>query len=128
MGDFRDLIQDPKHRGKFEKLLRLAAKRGDDDLVAARLSWGIDPNCTPRRGRTPLIVNVRGHSPNAATVKALLAGGADPYAADQVGLTALDYARRKLMIVQSRRPRPAPRSPSLDETGQLRLGAEEQAE
>ena len=45
MDDFRSMARDPEHRRRFEKLLYLAAKRGDADLVAERLSWGIDPNC-----------------------------------------------------------------------------------
>ena len=47
---------------------------------------------------------------------------------DSAGLTALDYARRKLLRLQSR-PRPEPRkSPSLDENNQLQLSDAEQAE
>jgi hypothetical protein len=42
MSDFGSTARDPKHRRRFEKLLYLAAKRGDADLVAERLSWGID--------------------------------------------------------------------------------------
>ena len=60
MDDMRDLARDPKHRRRFEHLLYLAAQRGDADLVAERLAWGIDPNCTFARDsphlapRTPL--------------------------------------------------------------------------
>ena len=115
------------HRRQFEKLLFLAALRGDVDLVAERLSWGIDPNCASALGTTPLIANVRGLSPSAATVNALLAAGADPNQADSAGLCPLDYARRKLLRLQGR-PRRQVRSPSLDENGQLQLGPEEQAE
>ena len=75
MGDFRDKARDPKYRRRFEKLLYLAAQRGDADLVAERLSWGIDPNCASGRGRTPLMANVCGSCPSAATVRALLASG-----------------------------------------------------
>src|SRR3954464_14966227 len=78
MPDFRDMARDPKYRRRFEKLLYLACKRGDADLVAERLSWGIDPNCTSAKGRTPLIANVRGSCPSAATARALLDGGAHP--------------------------------------------------
>lgn len=128
MDDFRSMARDPKHRRNFEKLLYLACRRGDADLVAERLSWGIDPNCVFAKGRTPLIANVRGSSPSAATVQALLKSGADPNLIDETGLTALDYARRKLARLQSR-PRGRPRkSPSLDENNQLRLSPEEQAE
>jgi hypothetical protein len=126
--DFRDLAKNPKHRRRFEKMLYLAAERGDADLVAERLTWGIDPNCASAKGRTPLIANVRGACPSAATVRALLVGGADPSAMDQSGLTALDYARRKLARIQSRPPRRPRKSPSLDENNQLRLPAWEQRE
>src|SRR5207237_5087641 len=95
--DFRSMARDPKYRRRFEKLLYLAAQRGDADLVAERLSWGINPNCTSSRGRTPLIANVRGASPSAATVRALLAAGADPNLIGNTGLNALDYARLKLI-------------------------------
>jgi hypothetical protein len=128
MDDFRSMARDPKHRRQFEKLLYLSAKRGDADLVEERLSWGIDPNCASPKGRTPLIANVRGFSPSAATVRALLKYGADPNLTDISGLTALDYARRKLARIQARPPRRPRKSPSLDENDQLRLSAEEQAE
>jgi hypothetical protein len=128
MDDFRDMARDPKYRRQFEKLLVLAAKRGDADLVAERLSWGVDPNCTSSKGRTPLITNVRGYCPSAATVGALLAAGADPTLTDSSGLCALDYARRKLMKLHARPPRMPRKSPSLDENDQLSLGPEEQAE
>jgi hypothetical protein len=128
MNDFRDLAQDPQHRRSFEKLLYLAAQRGDADLVAERLSWGVDPNCASSRGTTPLIANIRGCCPNVATVRALLKHGADPSLIDHNGLSALDYARRKLARMQLHNvPRPR-KSPSLDENDQLSLGAEEQAE
>lgn len=127
MADLGDMARDPKHRRTFEKLLLLAARRGDADLVAERLSWGVDPNCRTPRGRTPLIVNVRGSCPSAATVRALLKHGADPALTDETGLTALDYARRKLSKLQAR-PRKRRKSPSLDENDQLQLGPEEQAE
>jgi len=128
MDDFRAMARDPEHRRQFEKLLYLAAQRGDADLVAERLSWGVDPNCVSKRGRTPLIANVRGSSPSAATVQALLTSGADPSLTDETGLTALDYARRKLMRLQARPRRPPRKSPSLDENDHLSLSPDEQAE
>ena len=128
MDDFRSMARDPEHRRSFEKLLYLAAQRGDADLVAERLSWGIDPNCASSRGRTPLIANVRGSCPSAATVRALLEAGADPTLTDESGLTALDYARRKLARLQAQPPRRPRRSPSLDENGQLRMSPAEQEE
>jgi hypothetical protein len=127
MSDFRDMARDPKHRRRFEKLLLLACQRGDADLVAERLSWGIDPNCTFAKSRTPLIANVRSSCPNAVTVQALLKAGADPDMMDETGLTALDYARRKLSRLQAK-PRRQRKSPSLDENDQLQMAPEEQAE
>jgi hypothetical protein len=128
MSDFLSMARDPEHRRSFEKLLYLAAKRGDADLVAERLSWGIDPNCCSSRGTTPLIANVRWSCPSAATVRVLIENGADATLTDESGLTALDYARRKLVRLQSRPARPQRKSPSLDENNQLQLSPEEQRE
>lgn len=129
MDDFRKMVNDPNHRRRFEALLYLAAQRGDADLVAERLSWGIDPNCrSAKKQRTPLMANVCWSCPSAATVRALLKGGADPTLTDIAGLTALDYARRKLAKLNSRPRRPPPKSPSLDENNQLQLGEDEQRE
>jgi Ankyrin repeat len=127
MDDFRSLARDPEHRRRFEKLLYLAALRGDADLVAERLTWGIDPNCASSKGRTPLMANICGSCPNAVTVRALLAAGADPGRTDHAGLTAVDHARRKLARLRAR-PRRRRKSSSLDENDQLRLGPTEQAE
>lgn len=126
--DFLDLVHDPKHRQGFERLLRLAARRGDGDIVEERLSWGIDPNAASKKGTTALIANVRSCCPNVATVKALLAAGADPNLTDHSGCTALDYARRKLAKLEARPRKTQPKSPSLDENDQLRLSPDEQAE
>jgi len=128
MSDFRSMARDPRFRRKFEKLLYLAAQRGDADLVAERLSWGIDPNCRSATGRTPLTANARGNCPSAAAVRVLLRNGADPSLTDNSGLSALDYARRKLARLQAKPRRKPRRSPPLDENHQLRLSADEQSE
>jgi hypothetical protein len=128
MSDFREMARDPRYRRKFEKLLYLAAQRGDADLVVERLSWGIDPNCVSAKGRTPLMANVAGSCPSVMTVQALLNAGADPTLMDHSGLTVLDYARRKLARLQAHPRRRARKSPSLDENDQLRLSRGEQAE
>ncbi len=128
MDSLPEFAKDPRQQRRLERLLYLAAERGDADLVAERLRWGIDPNCVFGKGRTPLIANVRQSCPSAATVRALLQFGADPAISDESGLTALDYARRKLLRLQGQRPLPARQSPSLDENGQLVLRPEEQAE
>src|SRR5688572_5251077 len=111
MSDFRDLVHDPKCKPKFEALLRLAAQRGDVELVAERVSWGIDPNCESQAGRTPLTCNVTSSSPSSGVVKALLKAGADPHHLDHKGLTALDYANRKLARLNLRPRRPQRKSP-----------------
>lgn len=126
MSDFRDLVHDPKSKPRFDALLRLAAGRGDAEQVVERLSWGIDPNCISRAGRTPLIVNAKNFNPSSGVVSALLKAGADPTILDHKGLTALDYARRKLARINLRPRKPPRKSPSLDENDQLILSKEEQ--
>ena len=127
MDDLGDMARDPKHRRRFEKLLYLACKRGDADLVAERLGWGIDPNCVFGKGTSPLIANIRASCPSTATVRALLKAGADATHIDQAGLSALDYARRKLAKLDAK-PREIVKSDSLDENDQLKLSDEERAE
>jgi hypothetical protein len=80
------------------------------------------------QGPHPLIANVRGSCPSAATIRALLERGADPNLMDESGLTALDYARRKLARLQDRPAQHRRESPSLNENYQLRLSPQEQAE
>jgi hypothetical protein len=126
MSDFRDLAQDPKHKRAFERMLRFSCRKGDVEQVKERLSWGIDPNCLTKRGRTPLMVNILGPVPHAGVVRALLAGGTDPTLLDLHGLTALDYARRKFLRYGHRKP--PRRSPSLDENNNLVLPKWEQRE
>jgi ankyrin repeat protein len=123
----RDLAQSPEHRRRFEHLLYLAAQRGDADLVEERLGWGVDPNCVFKKARTPLIANARSASISAATVRILLRHGADAAYTDELGMTALDYARRKLIRSMSKCDQSADKSPLLDENNQLALGPEEQA-
>lgn len=91
--DFRTMARNPRHRRLFEKLLLLVTHRGDADLVVERLAWGIDPNCVTKRGRTPLILNIRGGCPKAAIVNALLRAGAFANSLDHLVLSARDHAR-----------------------------------
>ena len=104
MDDFREMARDPEHRRQFEKLLFLSAKRGDADLVAERLSWGVDPNCRSATGNTPLVANVRGYCPSAETVRALLKAGADPNATDAAGLTAVGHRGPVAWYIEGQRP------------------------
>jgi ankyrin repeat protein len=126
MSDFTDLVHDPKCKPRFEMLLRLAARRGDAQQVAERLSWGIDPNGESKKGRTPLICNLISSSPSAAVVEALLKAGANPHHVDHKGHTALDYANRKLARLNLRPRRPPRKSSSLDENDQIILAPFEQ--
>jgi hypothetical protein len=126
MSDFREMAQDPKFKRRFEWLLRNACRKGDPEQVRERLEWGIDPNCTTKKGRTPLIVNVRCSTPSAQIVRDLLAAGADPKVLDHYGLSALDYARRKLARLNAKPRRPPRKSPSLDENDQIILADFEQ--
>ena len=126
MSKFTDLVHDPKCKPKFEALLRGAAKRGDAELVAERLSWGIDPNCESKSGRTPLHCNVTGTTPSSGVVRALLKVGADPHRLDSKGLSPLDYANRKLARLNLRTRKGPLKSPSLDENDQLILDKVEQ--
>lgn len=126
MSEFEKMARDPKHAATFEKLLRLAAGKGDAEQVIERLGWGIDPNCRTKNGRTPLIENVSGPVPSVAVVEALLRAGADPTLTDIRGRSALAIARHKLMkTIDKPRKKPEP-SPSLDENGQLQLDDWEQ--
>jgi hypothetical protein len=109
MDDIHSKAQNPEDRRGYEWVLYLAAKEGDAKMVAQWLrcqwlGWKIDPNCGFSKGRTPLIANARGTWPNATLVRSLLAHGADPSLTDEFGLTALDYARRKLAQLQTRPP------------------------
>src|SRR5687768_382867 len=96
VSDFRDMARDPKHKRGLEKLLYLAAKRRDADLVAHRSSWGITPTFTFGTGTTPLSANARGYTQGAGPVRPRLKPGATPPWTNEAGPAALDYARRKL--------------------------------
>jgi hypothetical protein len=126
MGEFEKMARDPKHAKLFEKLLRLAAGKGDAEQVAERLGWGIDPNCRTKKGKTPLMANVGGPVPSVAVIEALLRAGADPTLTNIRGRSALAIARHKLMkAIDKPRKKPEP-SPSLDENRQLSLPDREQ--
>ncbi|MEM7791544.1 MAG: ankyrin repeat domain-containing protein, partial [Verrucomicrobiota bacterium] len=68
-----------------------AVNKFRQELIAA----GADVNLATTKGVTPLIRASMhgGHYPGDA-IDQLLAGGADPYLADQQGRTALDWAER----------------------------------
>jgi hypothetical protein len=120
---------DPRHKKGFEKLLRLAADKGDTEQVVERLGWGIDPNCrSPKRQRTPLIRSCVSYCPMASVVEALLKAGADASLTDRDGLTGLDYVRRRLIKFEGKPRKPVRKSPSLLPNGDVRLSREEHEE
>lgn len=107
------------------RLLILRVMKAEAEQVAEVLSWGGDPNACTKKGTPALIRLVRNHTVMADVAEVLLKGGADPNATDPQGLTALEYARRRLLQWEGK-PRPAPRrSPSLTPGGELRLDPEE---
>lgn len=112
---------NPRTRHLFERLLRLAADKGDVEQTAERISWGIDVNAQSKRGRTPLFRNVCGVCPMAEVVDALLRAGADATITDDRGRTPLDVVRRRLLKYEGRPRRPVRQSPSILPTGDLRL-------
>jgi hypothetical protein len=121
-----EMARKPSTRHLFERLLRIAADKGDVEQVEERLSWGIDPDCSTRKlARTPLIRNCIGYCPMAGVVQALLKAGADPHIADAKGLTALDYVRRRLLKYEGKPRKALRRSPSLTAGGELRLAQDE---
>jgi hypothetical protein len=105
----------------LRKLMFLRIAKGDAEQVQETLDWGADPNWYSKKGRPALVKAVRGYSIDVEVVKTLLNAGADPRATDELGLTALDHARRRLLKYEGK-PRKTPkRSPSLSAGGELVL-------
>ncbi|HVP11068.1 MAG TPA: ankyrin repeat domain-containing protein [Phycisphaerae bacterium] len=97
---------------------------GDIERVREALEKGVDPNVCDKRGRPAIISAVRARIPESGVVDALLEAGADAEACDANGLTALDYARRRLVALGPG-PDRASKSRSLDAHGNLVLSDEE---
>ncbi len=75
--------------------LNTAAQIGWAEGVARLLRSGAGVDVANSRGETPLISAVQRPNVDVATVRLLLAGGADPRRTDNAaGYSALDYARR----------------------------------
>lgn len=68
------------------------AKRGDNEVLKALLSSGIDVDTTNNDGETLLMLAVENENPE--TVELLLENGADPNREDPDGRTALEIARQ----------------------------------
>jgi hypothetical protein len=73
--------------------LTSAVTSGDENAVSALLAGGADVNETTNGGQTPLILAVIfGHT---GIVQQLVQAGADPEQRDNLGLNALDWAKRR---------------------------------
>jgi Ankyrin repeats (many copies) len=70
-----------------------AVTAGDESAVAALLANGVDVNETTSGGQTPLILAVIFGRTNL--VELLARAGADPELRDNLGLNAIDWARRR---------------------------------
>lgn len=89
-------------RGCFEGIVRAvsstipltsAVTSGDESTVSALLAGGADVNESTSGGQTPLILAVIfGHT---HIVEQLVKAGADPQQRDNLGLNALDWAKRR---------------------------------
>jgi ankyrin repeat protein len=97
---------------------------GDIERVREVLALGIDANTRDKTGRPAIVKAARARIPESGVVDSLLEAGADPEAADDAGLTALDYARRRLVRLGPGPDRPT-KSESLDAHGNLVLDEEE---
>lgn len=105
----------------LRKLMFIRIAKGDAEQVQETLDWGADPNWKSKKGRPALVRAVRGLGVEFDVVKTLLNAGADPRATDELGCTALDHVRRRLLKYEGR-PRKTPkRSPSLSPGGELVL-------
>ncbi|WP_430364958.1 ankyrin repeat domain-containing protein [Trinickia sp. NRRL B-1857] len=72
--------------------LHYAASNGHDDIVKILLDNSAYIDAGSPNGTTPLMMAARGN--HLSTVKVLLDGGADSRVKNQLGLTALDFAKR----------------------------------
>ncbi|MBY4829218.1 ankyrin repeat domain-containing protein [Burkholderia dolosa] len=71
--------------------LHYAATNGHDDVVKVLLDHDAYIDTASPNGTTPLMMAARGN--HASTVNLLLDQGADPQVKNQLGLTALDFAK-----------------------------------
>jgi ankyrin repeat protein len=72
--------------------LHYAAANGNDDIVKLLLNYSAYVDAGSPNGTTPLMMAARGG--HISTVKLLLDGGADMNVKNQIGLTALDFAKQ----------------------------------
>ncbi|GLU35653.1 ankyrin repeat domain-containing protein [Trinickia caryophylli] len=72
--------------------LHYAAANGHDDIVQLLIDHDAYLDTASPNGTTPLMMAARGN--HITTMKVLLDAGADPRVKNQLGLTALDFAKR----------------------------------
>lgn len=72
-----------------------AAKNGHTEFVKLLLQKGAKPNARDLKGRTALLL-AAAYGDYPGVVRALVAGGADPKAADKTGMRAADIAAARL--------------------------------
>src|SRR6202035_4532539 len=63
-----------------------------DDIVQLLIDHSAYIDAASPNGTTPLMMAARGD--HITTMKVLLSGGADPRLKNQIGMTALDFAKR----------------------------------
>jgi hypothetical protein len=71
--------------------LHYAATNGHDDVVQLLIEHSAYIDAASPNGTTPFMMAARGD--HVTTMKVLLQGGADPRLKNQIGMTALDFAR-----------------------------------
>jgi uncharacterized protein len=72
--------------------LHYAAANGHDDVAQLLIDHSAYIDAASPNGTTPLMMAARGN--HITTMKVLLDGGADPRLKNQLGMTALDFAKR----------------------------------
>ena len=118
--DFVNLLiaKDAEVNKKGWAPLHYAATNGHDDVVKVLLDHSAYVDAGSPNGTTPLMMAARGG--HVSTVKLLLDNGADLTVKNQIGMTALDFAKT---VQRAGRGRRADRAPAADATEVMRAAA-----